>query len=202
MILLHIAVHGPGKLTLDIIHKLHTTIWVVKFNQVIGSQCGTEAIMNNVRMYLIVFLVLSGFDNDPENKGIYFLYLNKTTLFRKIAPTFENNKRIYGLNSRNIKKKQFYKRIFLGRLIQQKIARCGYIDSYTQNPTRDADDPSKYRPISITPALAKVFEKILQQQMIEYLDKNRIFSSVQFGFKKQFSTTDALLYATEKIRKN
>ena len=37
--------------------------------------------------------------------------------------------------------------------------------------------------------------------MIEYLDKSRIFSSLQFGFRKQLSTTDALLYATEKVRK-
>ena len=64
----------------------------------------------------------------------------------------------------------------------------------------DTEDPSNYRPISITPALAKVFEKILQQQMIEYMDKNRMFSSLQFGFRKHFSTTDALLFATEKIR--
>ena len=46
------------------------------------------------------------------------------------------------------------------------------------------------------PVLAKVFEKILQQQMIDYLDKNRIRSSLQFGFRKLFSTTDALLFAT------
>ena len=36
---------------------------------------------------------------------------------------------------------------------------------------------------------------------MEYLNKNKLLSQVQFGFRKNFSATDALVYATEKIRK-
>ena len=36
------------------------------------------------------------------------------------------------------------------------------------------EDPCNYRPISITPALSKTFEKVLRKQMNEYLEKNQL----------------------------
>ena len=38
--------------------------------------------------------------------------------------------------------------------------------------------------------------------MNEYLEETQLLSETQFGFRARFSTTDALLYATETIRKN
>ena len=64
----------------------------------------------------------------------------------------------------------------------------------------DTEEPNNYRPISITSALSKIFEKVIRNQMVEYLEKYNIISPIQFGFRAKFSTTDALLYATENIR--
>ena len=66
----------------------------------------------------------------------------------------------------------------------------------------DNEDPDNYRPISITSSFAKVFEQILREQMNEYLERNNLLGPLQFGFRAKYSTTDALLYATENIRKN
>ena len=65
----------------------------------------------------------------------------------------------------------------------------------------DTEDPNNYRPISITAALSKVFEKVIREQITNYIDNNKLFSPVQFGFRKNISTTDALVFTTEKIRK-
>ena len=65
----------------------------------------------------------------------------------------------------------------------------------------DMDQPDNYRPISVTSALSKIFEKVIRDQITEYMHQNNLFSSKQFGFRKNVSTTDALLYATENIRK-
>ena len=54
------------------------------------------------------------------------------------------------------------------------------------------DDPLKYRPISLTPALAKVFESLIKQQIDEYIHKNSLLS------KTQFCAADALVYLSEK----
>ena len=65
----------------------------------------------------------------------------------------------------------------------------------------DPQDPTNYRPISITGALAKVFEQALANQITEHCERFNIFSNTQYGYKKKHSTIDALLYCTEYIRK-
>ena len=63
-----------------------------------------------------------------------------------------------------------------------------------------ATDPSNYRPIAITCALSKVFERLLLNQTNDYLHKHNIMCPTQFGFRKGYSTHDALLYAVETWR--
>ena len=61
-------------------------------------------------------------------------------------------------------------------------------------------DAKNYRPISITFAFSKIFEKILHAQITEHLDKFQIMTPFQFGFRKNISTQDALVYVTESIQ--
>ena len=56
------------------------------------------------------------------------------------------------------------------------------------------DDALNYRPISLKPALAKVFEPLIKQQTDEYVHKIALLSKTQFGFRKKISTTDAPVY--------
>ena len=44
-----------------------------------------------------------------------------------------------------------------------------------------------------------MFESLIKQQIDEYVHKNALLSKTQFGFRKKFSTTNALVYLTEKI---
>ena len=61
-------------------------------------------------------------------------------------------------------------------------------------------DTSIYRPISMTSALSKRSEKVMRDQTDHYLEKNHLFSPIQFAFRRGFFfTTDALLYAIEKL---
>ena len=60
-------------------------------------------------------------------------------------------------------------------------------------------DPSKMRPISILPAVSKVFKMILKTQIIEHFETNNLFHFGQFGFRSRKSTTDALMYLISKI---
>ncbi|CAB4028339.1 Hypothetical predicted protein, partial [Paramuricea clavata] len=58
------------------------------------------------------------------------------------------------------------------------------------------DLPENYRPISILPAISKVMERIMYDQIYEYLNDNSILSEHQFGFRKSHSTASALLDCT------
>lgn len=53
------------------------------------------------------------------------------------------------------------------------------------------EDPSNYRPISILPALSKVFEKMILNQLTTYFYSNKLLHERQFGFTKGRSTLDA-----------
>ena len=56
--------------------------------------------------------------------------------------------------------------------------------------------PGNYRPISVLPANSKIMERILHDQIYNYLTKFDLFSDTQFGFRKFHSTASALLDCT------
>ena len=58
------------------------------------------------------------------------------------------------------------------------------------------NNPSNYRPISVIPTVAKIFEKIVYDQLYEYLDSHNLLNASQSGFRSLHSTLTALLEAT------
>jgi len=61
----------------------------------------------------------------------------------------------------------------------------------------DRSDTDNYRPISVILAIAKVFERIVYNQLSSYLSQNNILSQYQSGFRSFYSTVTALLEATD-----
>ena len=59
------------------------------------------------------------------------------------------------------------------------------------------DDPNNYRPISVIPVVAKLFEKLVHEQLYNYLNDNDLLANCQSGFRSLHSTLTALLEATE-----
>lgn len=70
----------------------------------------------------------------------------------------------------------------------------------TSNPV----DPTDYRPISVLPALSKIFEKILLDQVTNYLNNHQpqLLAKHQSGYRKHHSTTTALTKVTHDIYQN
>ena len=63
----------------------------------------------------------------------------------------------------------------------------------------DKTDINNYRPVCSLSPLSKVFEKIVHKKMISFLDKFKVLSDSQFGFRKNMSTETALLKFTDSI---
>ena len=61
-------------------------------------------------------------------------------------------------------------------------------------------EPNDYRPISILPCFSKALEHIIHKQLTHYLYLHDLLDPYQSGFKKNHSTTMALLSVTEDYR--
>jgi len=58
---------------------------------------------------------------------------------------------------------------------------------------KDKTDFTNYRPISIVRILAKILEKIIKNQLLEYLKRDKIIFTGEYGFRKNLATEDALI---------
>ena len=54
-------------------------------------------------------------------------------------------------------------------------------------------DPGNYRPISVLPIIGKVFEKIVNDRLVDFLEFNNILYKHQYGFRKKYSTKLSLI---------
>ena len=63
----------------------------------------------------------------------------------------------------------------------------------------DPMEAENYRPISVIPTLAKNFERLLFQKMLEHVEKHEIINKNQFGFLKRESSNDTVIHLTESV---
>ena len=58
---------------------------------------------------------------------------------------------------------------------------------------------ANYRPIALTSHLIKVFEKVIRNKLVEYLEENNLFNSGQHGFRTGRSCLSQLLDYHDRI---
>ena len=61
---------------------------------------------------------------------------------------------------------------------------------------------TNYRPISVLPALSKIFEKCMFNQLMLYISFHDVFTPNQYGFRSGKNTTDCLVDLLEQITKS
>ena len=60
-------------------------------------------------------------------------------------------------------------------------------------------DPTSYRPISLLPALGKIVERVLQPQILEFMEHSGQFNNNIHSYRKSHSTTTAMIQLSDKI---
>lgn len=60
-------------------------------------------------------------------------------------------------------------------------------------------DANDFRPIAILPALSKVYERLVLEQVLEYTERHEVFNSSISGYRKGHSTTSVLLRVKDDI---
>lgn len=65
--------------------------------------------------------------------------------------------------------------------------------------TNVLNDPSKFRPISVVPAISKIVERVVYNQLNDYFTRHELYSRSQHGYRAHHSTETALTEVTDKI---
>ena len=71
-------------------------------------------------------------------------------------------------------------------------------------PLYEKDDPSvlgNYRPISLLPAISKLFERVLFNQIHDFFNKNNLYYCSQYGFRGKHSTALAAAEVIDRVIK-
>ncbi|KAK3572482.1 hypothetical protein QTP86_033908 [Hemibagrus guttatus] len=68
-----------------------------------------------------------------------------------------------------------------------------------KRPALDPSDISNYRPVSLLSFLSEILERVVCNQLSDYLMQNNLHDPNQSGFKAAHSTETALLAVTEKL---
>ena len=63
----------------------------------------------------------------------------------------------------------------------------------------DKNTLDNYRPISILPQFSKVLEKLFQNRLLNFVEKNNVLNDNQYGFRRNRSTTIALFDLSQKV---
>ena len=58
-----------------------------------------------------------------------------------------------------------------------------------------------YRPVSLLSVVSKVFEKLVNNRIVDHLEKCDLFSDFQYGFRSSRSTADLLTVVSDRIAK-
>ena len=59
--------------------------------------------------------------------------------------------------------------------------------------------PSSYRPIALLPVLSKIVERTIQIQLQDHLEKNQLLNSNGHAYRRELSTSTAIMQLTERL---
>jgi len=77
---------------------------------------------------------------------------------------------------------------------------CTSIVIPVPKPGKDTYDPSNYCPFAVTSCISKVIERMINSCLVWYLERNKLISPMQCGFRKQRNTTDHLVRLESSAR--
>jgi len=67
-------------------------------------------------------------------------------------------------------------------------------------PGKEESDPVSYRPVALTSCICKIMKRMVNEKVVWYLEKNKLLTPVQCGFRKWRSTTDRLVCLETFVR--
>ena len=92
--------------------------------------------------------------------------------------------------------------------IFKEFYKVAYVPDYCrtalviQIPKLGKSHSINYSPIAVTTCLYKVFESMINERLLEYLEMRNVFAGIQCGCQKNKSTMDRLVRLESELRKD
>lgn len=156
-------------------------------------------------------------ENIPDVDYSFPLQLtNNTSMFlypldrSELLQLFKNlkNKKSFGIcELSNVILKEFAKLLVdpVGHVINESLINGIFPEVFKVaivapiHKKNDRSDMANYRPVSLLSSISKLFEYAMLSRLLPFLEKNKILSDTQYGFRKQKSTVSAILSFYDKI---
>ena len=61
---------------------------------------------------------------------------------------------------------------------------------------------NNFRPVSVLPVFSKIYERLMYNRLIAFINKHNILYKYQFGFRQNHGTNTALICLTDRIIKS
>jgi hypothetical protein len=92
-----------------------------------------------------------------------------------------------------------YNLSFDTKTVPEKLKIAKLIAIFKKQLDEEKIIPGNYRPISLLSIIDKLLEKLMYSRLINFINKHKILYKYQFGFRKNHSTTLALIEITDNI---
>ena len=133
------------------------------------------------------------------NNSFFFAPSDSSDILKVIGNLKNNGKGLYAISTDVIKSCKHIIAPVLSHIINLCIndgyfpveLKIGCITPIFKNGNKELIN--NYRPVCSLSPFSKIIEKVVYNRMISFIDKNNIFSSTQFGFRKGMSTETALI---------
>ena len=84
-------------------------------------------------------------------------------------------------------------------LLPKELKKANVIPIHKTNSTVE---PCNYRPVPILSIISKIFERVVCEQLTDYLTCNNYLYELRSGFRQPFSTESCLIHLSDIILKN
>ena len=91
---------------------------------------------------------------------------------------------------------------FKTKTVPEKLKIAKLIPIFKKQLDEERILPGNYRPISLLSIINKLLEKLMYSRLMSFINKHKILYKYQFGFRKNHSTTLALIEITDNILKD
>lgn len=69
-------------------------------------------------------------------------------------------------------------------------------------PGKKMDNPESYRPINLLNSTSKIFERVLKEKIVSFIEENNILPQQQFGFRAEHNTVQPLVRIKNIVKNN